>query len=151
MFLRRIRFIVVRGDRRYVPCIVISSAEVARELFKNVDIIVSNRPSNCFFENMTGCRNVTSSRYGPHWRKLRMIAASELFTQKRLDSYKESRVAEIGTSIKELFVQSETQGPVDLHLWLHRLLSNNLSRVIINERYTGSRLYSMIPCFLQAR
>lgn len=122
----------------YVPCIVISSAEVARELFKNVDIIISNRPSSCFFENMSGCRNVTASRYGPHWRKLRMISASELFTQKRLDSYKESRLAEIGTSIKELFVQSETQGPVDLHLWLHRLLSNNLSRVIFNERYFGT-------------
>lgn len=89
---------------------------------------------------------MTAARYGPHWRKLRMIAASELFTQKRLDAYKVSRLAEIGTSVKELFVQSETQGPVDLHLWLHRLLSNNLSRVIINERY--SRHHSMLSCFL---
>lgn len=121
-----------------VPTIVVSTAEVARELFKNVDMIISNRPSGCFFENMTRCRNVTAARYGPHWRKLRMIAASELFTQKRLDAYKVSRLAEIGTSIKELFVQSDTEGPVDLHLWLHRLLSNNLSRVIINERYFGT-------------
>lgn len=125
---------------------MISTAEVARELFKSVDIIISNRPGACFFENMSGYRNVTSARYGPYWRKLRMIAASELFTQKRLDSYKDSRLAEITLSIKELFVQSETKGPVDLHMWLHRLLSNNLSRVIINERY--SRRYLMLSCFL---
>lgn len=124
------------GDRRSVPCIVVSSADVARELFKSSDTVISNRPGGCFFENLTDYRNITFSPYGAHWRQLRKVCASELFTQKRLDSYKDSRLTEIGTSIKELFEQSATQGPVSLHGWLHRLLSNNLTRVMLNERYS---------------
>ncbi|KAG0563434.1 hypothetical protein KC19_8G031100 [Ceratodon purpureus] len=120
------------------PCIVVSSAEVARELFKKNDIIISNRPGGCFFENLAEYRNITSSPYGAHWRQLRKVCASELFTQKRLDSYKDSRLQEISTSIKELFEQSKDKGPVNLHDWLHRLLSNNLTRVIMNDRYFGT-------------
>jgi cytochrome P450 len=120
------------------PCVVVSTAEVARELFKTNDIIVSNRPGGCFFENLAEYRNITSSPYGAHWRQLRKICASELFTQKRLDSYKDSRLEEIRTAVKELFEQSENRGPVNIHDWLHRLLSNNLTRVIMNERYFGT-------------
>jgi hypothetical protein len=52
-----------------------------------------------------------------------------------LDEYKESRLEEIRTSIKELFKETDNKGPVDIHAWLHRLLSNNLTRVIMNKRY----------------
>lgn len=121
-----------------VPCIVISSADVAKQLFKTHDILFSNRPGGCFFEQLTEYRNITASRYGPHWRHLRKTCVHELFTQKRLEAYQATRLEEISISIKELFEESDKKGPVDLHAWLHRLLFNNLTRVIMNNRYFGT-------------
>ena len=111
-------------------------------MFKTHDVIFSNRPESCFFRNFTNFRNITGAPYNAHWRHLRKICISELFTQKRLDNYKESRLEEIRTSIKELFEETDKKGPVDIHAWLHRLLSNNLTRVIMNRRYACSSFWS---------
>lgn len=140
---RLVRFLVPVLYRREVPCIVISSADVAKQLFKTHDILFSNRPGGCFFEQLTEYRNITASRYGPHWRHLRKTCVHELFTQKRLEAYQATRLEEISISIKELFEESDKKGPVDLHAWLHRLLSNNLTRVIMNNRYTSPTLCSV--------
>ncbi|KAF9613734.1 hypothetical protein IFM89_010176 [Coptis chinensis] len=62
---------------------------VAREMFKNHDIVLAGRK---FYEAMTGKHgnegSLITSQYGPHWRMLRRLCTTEFFVKSRLDSMK---------------------------------------------------------------
>ncbi|OVA20243.1 Cytochrome P450 [Macleaya cordata] len=68
-----------------VNTLVISSAEAAMEMFKNHDNTFCNRYLN---EALKICENyngtITLGPYGPYWRMLRRICATELFSRKRI-------------------------------------------------------------------
>nr|QNS29964.1 cytochrome P450 [Nothapodytes nimmoniana] len=67
--------------------VVISSDEVAREMFKNHDTILAGRK---IYEAMKGNHgnegSLITAQYGPHWRMLRRLCTSEFFAASRLDA-----------------------------------------------------------------
>ncbi|OVA20261.1 Cytochrome P450 [Macleaya cordata] len=68
-----------------VNTLVISSAEAAMEMFKNHDHSTCNRHLNETLkigESYTG--TITLGEYGPYWRMLRRLCATELFSRKRI-------------------------------------------------------------------
>lgn len=72
--------------------VVISSSEVAREMFKNHDVVLAGRK---IYESMKGNfgneGSLITAQYGPHWRMLRRLSTTEFFTTTRLDSMHEVR------------------------------------------------------------
>ncbi|XVF07635.1 hypothetical protein REPUB_Repub06bG0156400 [Reevesia pubescens] len=69
--------------------VVISSKEVAREMFKNHDGELAGRK---IYEAMKGDYSlegsIITSQYGPHWRMLRRLCTTEFFASSRLDAMK---------------------------------------------------------------
>ncbi|KAK8688906.1 hypothetical protein V6N13_087640 [Hibiscus sabdariffa] len=67
--------------------VVISSNEVAREMFKNHDLVLAGRK---IYEAMKGDfgheGSLITSQYGPHWRMLRRLSTTEFFVTSRLDA-----------------------------------------------------------------
>ncbi|KAB2060088.1 hypothetical protein ES319_A11G353500v1 [Gossypium barbadense] len=67
--------------------VVISSNEVAREMFKNHDMVLAGRK---IYEAMKGDfgheGSLITSQYGPHWRMLRRLCTTEFFVTSRLDA-----------------------------------------------------------------
>ncbi|OMP14159.1 Cytochrome P450 [Corchorus olitorius] len=67
--------------------VVISSNEVAREMFKNHDVVLAGRK---IYEAMKGDfgheGSLITSQYGPHWRMLRRLCTTEFFVTSRLDA-----------------------------------------------------------------
>ncbi|CAM8980393.1 unnamed protein product [Rhodiola kirilowii] len=67
--------------------VVVSSSEVAREMFKNHDVTLAGRK---IYEAMKGEYgtegSLITSQYGPHWRMLRRLATTEFFVTCRLDA-----------------------------------------------------------------
>ncbi|XP_004246575.1 iridoid oxidase-like [Solanum lycopersicum] len=67
--------------------IVISSNEVAREMFKNHDIVLAGRK---IYESMKGDigneGSLITNQYGPQWRMLRRLCTTEFFITSRLDA-----------------------------------------------------------------
>ncbi|KAH7845526.1 hypothetical protein Vadar_003156 [Vaccinium darrowii] len=67
--------------------VVISSERVAREMFKNHDIVLAGRK---VYESMKGAYGIDGSlilaQYGPNWRTMRRLVTTEFFVTSRLDS-----------------------------------------------------------------
>lgn len=67
--------------------VVISSSEVARDMFKNHDIVLAGRK---IYEAMKGDYgnegSIITAQYGPHWRMLRRLCNTEFFVTSRLDA-----------------------------------------------------------------
>ncbi|KAH1084463.1 hypothetical protein J1N35_024224 [Gossypium stocksii] len=67
--------------------VVISSNEVAREMFKNHDMVLAGRK---IYEAMKGDfghgGSLITSQYGPHWRMLRRLCTTEFLVTSRLDA-----------------------------------------------------------------
>ncbi|KAF3438690.1 hypothetical protein FNV43_RR21454 [Rhamnella rubrinervis] len=71
-----------------VPTLVISSAEMAREMVKNHDIVFSNRPrSTAPSILLFGCEDVGFSPYCEYWRQARKISVVELLSIKRVQEF----------------------------------------------------------------
>ncbi|KAF9593484.1 hypothetical protein IFM89_023533 [Coptis chinensis] len=70
--------------------IVISSNDVAREMFRNHDMVLAGRK---IYEAMKGSKHgnegsLITAQYGPHWRMLRRLCTSEFFVTSRLEAMK---------------------------------------------------------------
>ncbi|MFS7932335.1 putative 3,9-dihydroxypterocarpan 6A-monooxygenase [Helianthus anomalus] len=68
------------------PCVVASSPEIAKEIFKTHDIAFSDRPPNIIVDYFTyGGKGLIFGRYGASWKFLKKIIVSQRFNGKTLD------------------------------------------------------------------
>ncbi|KAL3533874.1 hypothetical protein ACH5RR_007395 [Cinchona calisaya] len=67
--------------------VVLSSNDMAREMFKNHDVVLAGRK---IYEAMIGDfgneGSLITAQYGPHWRMLRRLCTTEFFVTSRLDA-----------------------------------------------------------------
>ncbi|XP_057982404.1 cytochrome P450 76A1 [Malania oleifera] len=72
--------------------VVISSSEMARDMFKNHDVVLAGRK---IYEAMKGDHSndgsLITAQYGPHWRMLRRLCTAEIFQPSRLDAMRAAR------------------------------------------------------------
>ncbi|XP_009626046.1 iridoid oxidase-like [Nicotiana tabacum] len=81
--------------------VVISSNDVAREMFKNHDMVLAGRK---IYEAMKGDfgneGSLITNQYGPHWRMLRRLSTKEFFVTSRLDVMRGTRTKCIDQMVK---------------------------------------------------
>ncbi|KAK7310203.1 hypothetical protein RJT34_07557 [Clitoria ternatea] len=106
-----------------VFAIIVSSAEYAKEVMKTHDLVFASRPqilaAKIIGYNST---NISFAPYGNYWRQLRKICTLELFTPKRLNSFKPIREEELTNLIK--MIALEKGSPV------------NLTQAVLSTTYT---------------
>ncbi|XP_026432240.1 cytochrome P450 71B36-like [Papaver somniferum] len=92
-----------------IPTVVISSAEDAEQLFKTHDIAFCNRVQ------LAGRKQLSYSYvdmalvlFGEYWREIRKISALELFTKKRVQSFKVNREEEVDALIDSVSSSLDT-------------------------------------------
>ncbi|KAJ4842362.1 hypothetical protein Tsubulata_007463 [Turnera subulata] len=67
--------------------VVISSSEVAREMFKNHDVVLAGRKIyEAMKSNHSSEGSMITAQYGAHWRMLRRLSTTEFFITSRLDA-----------------------------------------------------------------
>ncbi|KAL1542029.1 cytochrome P450 71A9-like [Salvia divinorum] len=111
----------------FSPVLVISSAEKARDIFRNHDLAFSGRPALYAFEKI--CYNlscVSTAPYGAYWREARRILVLELMTAKRVESFRHIRAEEVGRMID--FISGAAPDPVDLGSAAFAMAKNIISR-----------------------
>ena len=94
-----------------MPCIVVSTAAAARELFRTNDAIFCGRPQKLIWTILGGdsteYKSLTSAAPdGPYWPQLRKLCRTELFSRKRHASYETVRTEEIHHMMKLLLEMS---------------------------------------------
>ncbi|KAE9595377.1 putative cytochrome P450 [Lupinus albus] len=116
--------------------IIVSSAEYAKEIMKTHDIIFASRPiilaSELLCYNST---NIVFSPYGNYWRQLRKICTLELFTPKRINSFKPIREEEFTNLIN--MIGSLHGSPINLTEAVLSSIYTITSRAAFGKKFKG--------------
>ncbi|XP_054816433.1 cytochrome P450 71D10-like [Prosopis cineraria] len=86
-----------------LPHIIVSSPEMAKEVTKTHDQIFANRPKILATDIFAySSSDIVFSSYGNYWRQLRKICTLELFSAKRVQTFKAIREEEVSALMKDI-------------------------------------------------
>lgn len=124
--------------------LVVSSSDVAMELFKYHDAAISDRLSfNAARILGYGDNNFGLCPYNTFWRQMRKVTATELFSNRKSEMLRPIKASVVEGSIKELWQlwrknQSESgQMTMELKKWLGDLNTDLMVRMVAGKRCLG--------------
>uniref|UniRef100_A0A1J3EZ69 Cytochrome P450 83A1 n=2 Tax=Noccaea caerulescens TaxID=107243 RepID=A0A1J3EZ69_NOCCA len=95
--------------------VVISSAELAKELLKTQDVNFADRPQHRGQEYMSyGRRDMAFHHYTPYYREIRKMGMNHLFSPTRVASFKHVREEEARTMMAKIEKAAKKSEPVDI-------------------------------------
>ncbi|CAO2149409.1 unnamed protein product [Urochloa humidicola] len=119
---------------------VVSSAEVAREIFKGHDTAFEQRPSSPSIDEMYSAHGmgIIFAPYGEHWRLLRRILVTELLSAHRVAAFGRIRQDEASRLVSSLIASSSSSSsppaPVDVSELLAEFVADSSVRAIFGDR-----------------
>ncbi|MCD7453682.1 hypothetical protein HAX54_021837 [Datura stramonium] len=125
------------------PIAVVSSYEAIKECFTTQDKNLANRVATCSCKYLGyDHANLTFANYGPYWRMVRKLVVNNLLSSKSLERLKHVRIAQVESSIKELytlFVANKAKNAptkVDIGHWFDDMMLNITVKMIGGNRYS---------------
>ncbi|PIN22049.1 Cytochrome P450 CYP2 subfamily [Handroanthus impetiginosus] len=119
-----------------VPILVVSSADAAREIMKNQDLIFSNRPKLSIPDRLTyGSKDVAFSPYGNYWREVRSICVLQLLSNKRVQSYRSVREQETSIMVEKIRQMGSSSLVVNLSDMFVSISNDVICRVALGRKY----------------
>lgn len=132
----------------HTPTLIVSSADIAREVMKSHDIAFSNRPQNTAANILLyGCTDVGFAPYGEYWRQVRKICVLELLSIKRVQSFQYVREEEVVSLIRKIRESCLKQTNVNLSEMIITTSNNIVSRCIFGrmfEEENGKRSFGRL-------
>jgi cytochrome P450 len=118
-----------------IPTLVISSAGMAREVFKTHDRIFSGRPV-LFAAKKLSYNNSTMSfaPFGEYWREIRKLLILEILSARRVQTFQIVREEEVALMIDSVAVSLD---PVNLSELTLLLTNNIVCRAAFGKKYDG--------------
>ncbi|KAF6158679.1 hypothetical protein GIB67_040193 [Kingdonia uniflora] len=124
-----------------VPVLVVSSAEVAREVLKMHDHVFYNRPVlEGFRKHLYNFKDVALSHYGEYWRQMKKICVLKLLSAKKVYSFRSVRVQEVQNMIKYISLTSSCV--VNLNEKLNLFAHTVILRIALGTSYEGKEFES---------
>jgi len=123
------------------PAIVVSSAEIAKEVLKNHDHVFSNRPIS-YGQNIL-CYNgseIVFAPYGDFWREIRKICVIHIFSSKRVSYYSSIRIFEVKKMIKKISGHADSSSVTNLSELLISLSSTIICRIAFGKSYEDDEI-----------
>ncbi|MED6195854.1 hypothetical protein PIB30_041883 [Stylosanthes scabra] len=119
-----------------VPTLVVSSAEIAKEIFKNHDLAFSGRPK-LYAANRLGYNgsSIAFTPYGEYWKEIRKIMMLEVLSAKRVQSFQAVRLEEVQNLLHSIALSGGT--PVNLSQLTLSLTNNVVCRIAFGTRFGG--------------
>ncbi|PRQ17170.1 putative premnaspirodiene oxygenase [Rosa chinensis] len=117
--------------------LVVSSAEMTREVFKTHDLIFSGRPEFLYVaKRLSYDSSVSFSPIGKYWREVRKIVILELLSAKRIQMFRSVRDEEVGHMIDD--IAHTSNGLINLNELTHFLSNRVLCRSAFGKKYDGA-------------
>ncbi|XP_010905756.1 cytochrome P450 71A9 [Elaeis guineensis] len=121
-----------------IPTLVVSSPSMAREILKTHDHECCSRPPLVPTTKLSyGCLDVAFAPYGDRWRELRKVCIIELFSKKKVLSFRPIREEEIERTMKMISSCSNNLTPIDLSKLLFSLSGSIVCRTAFGRCYRG--------------
>ncbi|KAJ7976845.1 Cytochrome P450 family protein [Quillaja saponaria] len=118
-----------------VPCIVVSSPEIAKECLQSHESSFSDRPQIAAVDYLTyGSADFSFAPYGPYWKFMKRICMSELLGGRTLDQLRPIRQEETGRCLRIFLKKAKAGEAVDVGEQLMTLSNNVISRMIMSQR-----------------
>ncbi|XP_042497481.1 cytochrome P450 CYP82D47-like [Macadamia integrifolia] len=120
--------------------LVISNWELAKDCFTINDRALANRPRSASSNHLSyNYAFMGLAPYGPYWREVRKWMVLELLSNRRLESLRHVRYAEIDNFIKDLhghWVRNKkNQIKVEMNRLFRDLTMNNVLKMVVGRRY----------------
>ncbi|KAM0916155.1 hypothetical protein ACQ4PT_010264 [Festuca glaucescens] len=117
---------------------VASSADAAREIMKTQDLTFASRPTNPTGKILLGdSLGLIAAPYGEAWRQLRRICTLEIFTSRRVRSFRPVREEEVGRLLRSLAQSSSSSSQVNLSELMGAYVADSAVRAVIGSRFKG--------------
>jgi hypothetical protein len=115
--------------------IVVSNAKMAMEVLKVLDADFASRPPIIVGKYSSfDWSNIGLASYGDHFRLLRKICATQLFTQARLNNFGPGRKEEMAYMVENIAKHSHGGKLVEIRPIFHQLTSNIICRMLFGTR-----------------
>ncbi|WOL03866.1 Cytochrome P450 [Canna indica] len=124
--------------------VVVSSAELAREVLKENDQQLADRPRTRSAARFSrDGKDLIWADYGPHYVKVRKLCNLELFSPKRLEALRPIREDEVTAMVESIFractVPDKTGKALVLKSHLAGVAFNNITRLAFGKRFLNSK------------
>ncbi|KAJ9540817.1 hypothetical protein OSB04_027323 [Centaurea solstitialis] len=126
----------------FKPYLVISSSEMAREVLKTHQEIISTRPSNEGSKRLSyNLSDITFAPYGHHWRKMRKVFLTQLLGPKRVGWFNQVLKMETDSMIK-ILSSNHVNAPVNLNDLFLTLVYGVVFKFAFGKTYRGEPLFN---------
>lgn len=133
-----------------VPAVVVSSAGVAKEVFKTHDLEFAGRPSMLGQQKLSyNGLDVAFTPYSRYWREMRKICVVHLLSSKRVQSFRSIREDEVSRMIQTFSKSAAAAEPTNFSKAVMLLSTNIISRIAFGKRfedeeYENSRFHALL-------
>ncbi|KAJ1409913.1 Cytochrome P450 [Sesbania bispinosa] len=116
------------------PMVFVSSAEIAKEIFKTHEASFSNRPGNVAIRYLTyDASDLGFAPYGTYWKFMKKLCMSELLNGKMLDQLLPIRQEEINRFLQMMQKKAEAFEAVNVADELLKLTNSIVMRMAISK------------------
>ncbi|XP_073289530.1 cytochrome P450 71A6-like [Primulina huaijiensis] len=116
------------------PVLVASSADAAREIMKNKDLIFASRPKMGVAEKMLyGSKDVVFAPYSDYWRQMRSICVLHLLSNKMVQSFRHVREEETSAMIER--IKGLGSAAINFSDMFSSLTNDVVCRVVLGRKY----------------
>ncbi|KAK9279446.1 hypothetical protein L1049_013125 [Liquidambar formosana] len=118
------------------PCVVASTAELAKELLKTNDLTCAYRQQTIAIHHLTYDSSLSFVPYGPYWKFVRKLCTWELLGNRNLSHFLPIRAKEYHRFLRVLANKSEVGESVNVSQELLKLTNNVISQMMLSTRYS---------------
>ncbi|KDP36954.1 hypothetical protein JCGZ_08245 [Jatropha curcas] len=120
----------------FLPVLVVSSANMAKEILKTHDLIFCSRPSFRGQQKLSyDGLDLAFAPYNTYWREMRKICIVHLFNSNRSQSFYPIRESEVSHMIDKISKLAAASKPINLSEAMMCLTSTIICRVAFGKRY----------------
>ncbi|KAL2239518.1 licodione synthase-like [Sesamum indicum] len=117
-----------------IPCVVVSSPELAKEFLKTHELIFSSRKHSTAIDIVTYDSSFAFSPYGPYWKFIKKLCTYELLGARNLNHFQPIRTLEIRSFLEVLMRKGESGKDINVTEELVKLTSNVISHMMLSIR-----------------
>lgn len=130
-----------------VPVLVVSSADVAKDILKTYDQIFSNRPNSTVANGIYDCKDIAFSPYGEYWRQVKSICVNQLLSNRKVQSFRNVREEEMFLMMEKVRESCREKSVINLSETFAALANDVICRVALGRKYSdgeGGRKFKKV-------
>ncbi|KAK1371694.1 Cytochrome P450, family 71, subfamily B, polypeptide 37 [Heracleum sosnowskyi] len=120
----------------FIPNIIVSSPDAAKQFLKTHDLNFASRPSLEAAKHISyEQRNLSFSPYGPYWRNMRKLCTLELFSNLKINTFQALRKRELAELVNILEQAAQEHVAVDISTRITSLTSDISCQMVFGKKF----------------